>query len=40
MDKTWKDALKIVETLKRLHPSVLEKKIGKIKDLHRIEIVN
>ena len=35
MDKTWKDALKKVETLKRLHPSVLEKKIGKIKDLHR-----
>lgn len=35
IDKTWKDALKKVETLKRLHPSVLEKKIGKIKDLHR-----
>jgi uncharacterized protein (DUF433 family) len=35
MDKTWKDALKKVETLKKLHPSVLEQKIGKIKDLHR-----
>lgn len=35
MDKTWKDALKKAETLKRLHPSVLEKKIGKIKDLRR-----
>jgi len=35
MDKMWKDALKKVEALKKLHPSVLEKKIGKIKDLHR-----
>lgn len=35
IDKMWKDALKKVEALKKLHPSVLEKKIGKIKDLHR-----
>jgi uncharacterized protein (DUF433 family) len=35
MDKSWKDALKKVEAMKKLHPSVLEMKIGKIKDLHR-----
>ena len=34
MDKAWKEALKRAETLKRLHSSVLEKKIGKIKNLH------
>lgn len=35
MDKRWKDAIKSTEALKRTYPSVLEKKIGKIKDIHR-----
>lgn len=35
MDKMWKDALKKADSSKKLHPSVLEKKRGKIKDLHR-----
>ena len=35
IDKTWKDAIKNVEAIKKIHPSILEKKIGKIKDIHR-----
>jgi uncharacterized protein (DUF433 family) len=35
MDKVWKEALRRVESLKKLHPSILEKKLGKVKDLHR-----
>ena len=35
VDKMWRDAVKKVEALKKTHPSVLERKIGKIKDIHR-----
>jgi len=35
MDKKWKASIENVEELKRGHSSVLEKKIGKIKDIHR-----
>ena len=34
MDKMWKNSLKRVESIRKNHPSVLERKIGKIKDLH------
>ena len=33
MDKEWKAGIKGVEALKKLHPSILEKKIGRIKDI-------
>jgi len=35
IDKKWKDAIKSTEALRKLYPSVLEKKIGKIKNIHR-----
>jgi uncharacterized protein (DUF433 family) len=35
IDRSWKDAIKRAEAMKKNHPSVLEKKIGKIKDIHR-----
>lgn len=35
MDKTWKEALKKVESMRKLQPSILERKIGNIKNLHR-----
>lgn len=35
IDKRWKDTIKSTDTLKKIYPSILEKKIGKIKDLHR-----
>jgi uncharacterized protein (DUF433 family) len=35
IDKRWKDSIKSTEALKRTRTSVLEKKIGKIKDIHR-----
>jgi len=35
IDKRWKDTIKNTDTLKKIYPSILEKKIGKIKDLHR-----
>ncbi len=35
IDKRWKDTIKSIDTLKKIYPSILEKKIGKIKDLHR-----
>src|SRR4030065_1167497 len=34
IDKRWKDTIKNTDTLKKIYPSILEKKIGKIKDLH------
>jgi uncharacterized protein (DUF433 family) len=34
IDKTWKDAIKSTEAIKKIRPSILEKKIGKIKDIH------
>lgn len=35
IDKKWKDEIKEIEPLKKRHVSILEKKIGKIKDIHR-----
>jgi len=35
MDRKWKEAMESVEALKHLYPSVLEKKIGKIKNIYR-----
>jgi uncharacterized protein (DUF433 family) len=35
MDKKWIDAIKEVEALEKKHPSMLKKKIGRIKDIHR-----
>ena len=35
IDKMWKASLKEVQRSKRSHPSILEKKIDKIKNLHR-----
>ena len=35
MDKAWKAALKRVESMKKTQPSILEKKIGTIKNIHR-----
>lgn len=34
IDKEWKEAIKAVDSMKKATKSVLEKKIGKIKDLH------
>ncbi|MEW6163024.1 MAG: DUF433 domain-containing protein [Nitrospirota bacterium] len=34
IDKVWKDAIKSTEAVKKTYPSILEKKIGKIKDIH------
>lgn len=34
IDKSWKSAMKNIETLRMKHPSILEKKIGKIKNIH------
>lgn len=35
MDKSWKDAIKKAADIKKTTPSLLEKKLGKVKDLHR-----
>jgi uncharacterized protein (DUF433 family) len=35
IDSKWKDAIKKTAAIKKIHPSILEKKIGKVKDLHR-----
>jgi uncharacterized protein (DUF433 family) len=35
IDRKWQKAMKSVKTLKNLCPSVLEKKIGKVKNLYR-----
>ena len=35
IDKKWKDEIKEIESLKKRPVSILEKKIGKIKDIHR-----
>ena len=34
IDRKWKAAIKNTETLRKIYPSVLEKKIGKIKDIY------
>lgn len=34
MDKKWKESIENLEKLKKGRPSILEKKIGKIKDIH------
>ncbi|MEW6408898.1 MAG: DUF433 domain-containing protein [Nitrospirota bacterium] len=35
IDKEWKSAIKEADSMRKAYPSVLEKKIGKIKDIHR-----
>ena len=35
MDKEWKNSLKRVDEIKKGHKSILEKKLGKVKDLYR-----
>ena len=35
LDKEWKASLKKIERLKQDHPSMLERKLGQIKNLHR-----
>ncbi len=35
IDKKWRDAIKDTEAVKKMHPSILEKKIGKVKDIYR-----
>lgn len=35
IDKKWRSEIEEIETLKKKHTSILEKKIGKIKDIHR-----
>lgn len=35
IDKRWRDAIKDAESLKKTYPSLLEKRIGKIKDIYR-----
>ena len=34
MDERWKMAMKETELAREIHPSLLEKKIGQVKDLH------
>jgi|SRR4030067_1044675 len=35
IDRKWKDEVKEIEVIRKKHTSLLEKKIGKIKDIHR-----
>lgn len=35
IDRKWKDDIKETEAMKKGHSSLLEKKIGKIKNIHR-----
>jgi hypothetical protein len=35
MDKEWKDSLEKVDEIRKGHKSILEKKLGKVKDLYR-----
>ncbi len=35
IDKKWKETIKSTEALKKIYPCVLERKLGKIKDIHR-----
>ena len=35
MDKEWKDSLEKVDEVRKVHNSILEKKLGKVKDLYR-----
>ena len=35
IDRKWKEAIKSVEAIKKTTPSILEKKIVKIKSMHR-----
>ena len=35
IDSKWKEAIKKTAAIKKIHPSILEKKIGKVKNLHR-----
>ncbi|HEY7676133.1 MAG TPA: DUF433 domain-containing protein [Candidatus Methylomirabilis sp.] len=35
LDKEWKASLKKIDRLRKEHPSVLERKLGQIRNLHR-----
>ena len=35
IDKTWKDTIKKTEGMRKTYSSIMEKKVGKIKDIHR-----
>lgn len=35
LDKEWKASLKKIERLRKDHPSMLEQKLGQVKNLHR-----
>ena len=35
MDKEWKDALEKVDRIRKGHKSILERKLGKVKDIYR-----
>lgn len=35
IDRKWSKAIKETEALKKTHPSILGKKIGKVKDIYR-----
>ena len=34
IDRKWKEEIKNIEAVKKTHPSILEKKIGRIKDIY------
>lgn len=35
LDREWKASMKRIERLKKDHPSLLERKLGQVKNLHR-----
>ena len=35
IDKEWKEAIKKTGSMRKAYPSVLEKKLGKVKNIHR-----
>jgi uncharacterized protein (DUF433 family) len=35
LDREWKASMKKIERLKKDHPSLLERKLGQVKNLHR-----
>ena len=35
IDRKWKDEIEEIGAMKKTHPSILESKIGKIKNIHR-----
>ena len=35
IERAWKEAIRDIEGMKKIHSSILEKKLGKIKNIHR-----